>query len=206
MFSPAHVQADLTDFLDIHILNQFFKRQNESSTTSLSNTLWCLISTLAYTPLPSTYTLLWRMPKIRTLPLSPPCFLGLYTYFINRFRGIHFSDFSHSLIQVYDWLSRLQIRMNSRRKRRGKKTLHSKIQTEGNWEVLEIVPLFQTLTIIIAPATALASFKTATDTYLQKTSKIWWKVRFFQRKRMTALHFISLLKRGLSKWDWGQWK
>lgn len=34
-----------------------------------------------------------------------------------------------------------------------------------------MVPLFQTLTIIITPTTALASFKTAANTYLQKNQK-----------------------------------
>lgn len=51
--------------------------------------------------------------------------------------------------------------------------LHNNIKTEENWKVLDIVPFFQTLPIIIASTTALASFKTATNTYLQKTSKGW---------------------------------
>lgn len=76
------------------------------------------------------------MPKICTL--SSPWFFGLDTYFINRFRGIHFSDFSHSLIQIYDRPSRLQICMNSSRKHREKKnTLHSQIKREWKWKVLK---------------------------------------------------------------------
>lgn len=59
--------------------------------------------------------------------------------------------------------------MNPRRKqrRKKKKALHNRIKRKESWNVWDTVPLFQTLPIIVTPATALASFKTATNAYLQ---------------------------------------
>lgn len=67
---------------------------------------------------------------MHSVTLSSPWFFAIYTYFINRFRGIHFSDFAHSLIQIYDRLSRLQICMNSKRKHREKNNPHYIVKSQ----------------------------------------------------------------------------